>query len=153
MEVCQVGSSLPTTVCSNSNTNTYSQHLSMTAVGSNDGEGSDGYDPFLELQPTQEADLPSVNIESAVAGPSSSRPPSSRPASSAVAGQASKPAQRPASSAPSSASKAGKKKRGPVVEEDEEPEEQEQDELDDAVNGQLDGEYCLPLVYRELEST
>ena len=120
----------------------------MTAVGSNDGEGSDGYDPFLELQPTQEADLPSVNIESAVAGPSSSRP-----ASSAVAGQASKPAQRPASSAPSSASKAGKKKRGPVVEEDEEPEEQEQDELDDAVNGQLDGEYCPPLVYREFEST
>ena len=125
----------------------------MTAAGSNDGEGSDGYDPFLELQPTQEVDLPSVNIESAVAGPSASKPPSSRPASSAIAGQSSKAAQRPATSAPTSASKAGKKKRGPVVEEDEEPEEQEQDELDDAVNGQLDGEYCLPLVYRELEST
>ncbi|EPS92952.1 hypothetical protein FOMPIDRAFT_1056416, partial [Fomitopsis schrenkii] len=40
------------------------------------------------------------------------------------------------------ASKAGKKKRGPAVAEDEEPEEQEQeqDELDEAVNGQADGE-------------
>ncbi|EPS99186.1 hypothetical protein FOMPIDRAFT_1050925 [Fomitopsis schrenkii] len=102
------------------------QHLSMTAAGSTDGEGSDGYDPFLELQPTQEVDLPGVNIESVVAGPSASKPPLSRPASSAIAGQSSKAAQRLATLAPTSASKAGKKKRGPAVAEDEEPEEQEQ---------------------------
>lgn len=97
----------------------YSEHLSASgAIVKDRGNGSDR---FLELQPTQEVELPSVNVKGVVAG------------------QSSKPSQKLLSLAPLSASKAWKKKHIPVVTEDEE--EQEMDELEDSDNGQLDGEF------------
>ncbi|EPS94184.1 hypothetical protein FOMPIDRAFT_1055324 [Fomitopsis schrenkii] len=100
-----------------------SEHLSASgAIVKDRGKGSDR---FLELQPTQEVELPSVNVKGVVAG------------------QSSKPSQKPLSLAPLSASKAGKKKHIPVVAEDED--EQEMDELEDSDDGQLDGEdRCMP---------